>query len=242
MKRVADAVVAACALVLLLPWLGLIAAAIFCYDLHSPFYIATRVGKGGQLFKMVKFRSMAVNADKNGVTSTAANDRRITPIGHVVRRYKLDELVQLWNVLLGHMSLVGPRPNVPSAVAQYTPFEMQLLKLRPGVTDFASIVFADEGEILKNQADPDVAYNQLIRPWKSRLGIFYIQNASIGLDLELVSLTALAILSRDRALRGVHAALVRLRAPADLAQVALRQVSLEPLPPPGSTEIVTSRQ
>jgi lipopolysaccharide/colanic/teichoic acid biosynthesis glycosyltransferase len=160
----------------------------------------------------------------------------------VIRRFKLDELTQLWNVLTGDMSLVGPRPNVERETRLYTSEERRLLTVKPGITDFASIVFADEGEILKDQADPDIAYNQLIRPWKSRLGIFYVQNASVLLDVELVILTALAIVSRDRALRRVHAALVRLGAPNDLARVALRTASLEPLPPPGATTIVTSRQ
>jgi lipopolysaccharide/colanic/teichoic acid biosynthesis glycosyltransferase len=222
MKRVADAVVAACALVLLLPVLALIAVAIFSYDGHSPFYIATRVGKGGRLFRMVKFRSMAVNADKTGVTSTAANDQRITPIGHVVRRYKLDELVQLWNVLLGHMSLVGPRPNVPGAVAQYTPFERQLLHSRPGVTDFASIVFADEGEILRGTENADEAYDRLIRPWKSRLGVFYIEHASVCLDAKLVWWTLLSLVSRTRALHAASRELGKLGAPPDLVRISLR--------------------
>jgi lipopolysaccharide/colanic/teichoic acid biosynthesis glycosyltransferase len=242
MKRVLDIAVAAIALVasslVLLP----VIIAVWAYDWHSPFYVARRVGRDGRSFRMVKLRSMRINADRTGVDSTSARDPRITPIGHVIRRYKLDELAQLWNVLIGDMSLVGPRPNVERETRLYTTEEQRLLTVKPGITDFASIVFADEGEILKNQADPDVAYNQLIRPWKSRLGIFYVEHASVGLDLKLVALTVLALVSRDKALRGVHAALLRLRAPADLAQIALRRVSLEPLPPPGSTEVVTSRQ
>ena len=103
-------------------------------------------------------------------------------------------------------------------------------------------MFADEGEILKDQRDPDIAYNQLIRPWKSRLGIFYVQNAAVWLDLRLIWFTVLAIVSRQSALTHVHDELVRLDAPADLARVALRKVSLEPQPPPGASEIVTSRQ
>jgi lipopolysaccharide/colanic/teichoic acid biosynthesis glycosyltransferase len=215
---------------------------VWAYDRHSPFYVAPRVGCDGRLFKMVKLRSMRINADRIGVDSTSSRDPRITPIGHFIRRYKLDELTQLWNVLWGDMSLVGPRPNVERETRLYTREERELLTVRPGITDFASVVFADEGEILKDQRDPDIAYNQLIRPWKSRLGIFYVRHSNVRLDLQLIRLTALAIVSRERALRGVHNELVRLAAPADLAHIALRTVSLEPLPPPGATEIVTSRQ
>ena len=241
MKRALDITVAFIGLLATSPVLLPVILVVWVYDWHSPFYVAPRVGRDGRTFKMVKLRSMRVNADRTGVDSTSARDPRITPIGHLIRRYKLDELTQLWNVLIGDMSLVGPRPNVERETRLYTKEEQTLLTVKPGITDFASIVFADEGEILKDQPDPDVAYNQLIRPWKSRLGIFYVQNSSVSLDLELVGLTALAIVSRDKALRRVHAALQRLRAPADLARVALRTTSLEPLPPPGATEIVTSR-
>jgi lipopolysaccharide/colanic/teichoic acid biosynthesis glycosyltransferase len=229
-------------LLLASPLLVPVIALVWAYDRHSPFYVAARVGKDGRLFKMVKLRSMRVNADRIGVDSTSARDPRITPIGHFIRRYKLDELTQLWNVLRGDMSLVGPRPNVERETRLYTREERELLAVKPGITDFASIVFADEGDILKDQRDPDIAYNQLIRPWKSRLGLFYVQHANVRLDLRLIQWTALAIVSRESALRRVHDELVRLDAPKDLAHIALRTASLEPLPPPGATEIVTSRQ
>jgi lipopolysaccharide/colanic/teichoic acid biosynthesis glycosyltransferase len=190
---------------------------------------------------MVKFRSMVVNADRTGVTSTSAADSRVTPVGRFVRRFKLDEIAQLWNVFRGDMSLVGPRPNVPSGVALYTTEEQRLLQVRPGITDFSSIVFADEGEILKGHADPDAAYDQLIRPWKSRLGIFYIEHSSASLDLRLVFWTAVAMVSRRTALQGVHDELVALQAPMDLSRVALRLDDLRPLPPPGAAEVVTNR-
>jgi lipopolysaccharide/colanic/teichoic acid biosynthesis glycosyltransferase len=147
-------------------------------DGNSPFYVAERTGLNGKAFKMIKLRSMIVNADKSGVDSTGANDMRITPVGHFIRRYKLDELTQLWNVLKGDMSLVGPRPNVKRETDLYTSEERRLLSVKPGITDFSSIVFSDEGDILKDKSDPDIAYHQLIRPGKSRLGIFYIENRS----------------------------------------------------------------
>ena len=152
---------------------------VWLQDLKSPFYIADRVGKNRKIFKMVKLRSMVIGADKSGVDSTGANDSRITTIGKLIRKFKLDEISQLWNVLLGDMSLVGPRPNVKTETDMYTEEEGLLLSVKPGITDFSSIVFSDEGDILANKIDPDLSYNQLIRPWKSRLGIIYIKNQSL---------------------------------------------------------------
>jgi lipopolysaccharide/colanic/teichoic acid biosynthesis glycosyltransferase len=233
-KRVFDFVIATLALLITSPLLLAVAAAIWLQDFHNPLYIANRVGRGHRLFRMVKFRSMVVNADRTGVTSTSATDKRVTAVGHFVRRCKLDEVVQLWNVARGDMSLVGPRPNVPSGVQVYTDAEKRLLSVRPGITDIASIVFADEGDILRGHADPDLAYDQLIRPWKSRLGLFYIDNRSLLLDVRLVALTVLAIVSRQAALVRVSRILVALGAPADLAQVTLRRDALVPALPPGA--------
>lgn len=232
MKRAIDALASASALLLLSPLLLLISALIFLYDFHSPFYIAPRVGKGGKLFRMVKFRSMVIDADRSGVTSTSAADRRITHVGKIVRRFKLDEIVQLWNVLLGDMSLVGPRPNVQSGTDLYTAAERRLLSVRPGITDFASIVFADEGEILLGHADPDAAYDQLIRPWKSRLGLFYIDHGSLLLDLKLLIATLLTLVSRGSALSAVAAELARLGAPTEMVRVARRAEGLVATAPP----------
>lgn len=234
MKRALDLMVASCALVLLSPLLLVVSALIYLYDFHSPFYVAPRVGRGGVPFKMVKFRSMVVNADRTGVTSTSATDRRITPIGHFVRRYKLDELVQLWNVFKGDMSLVGPRPNVPSGVSVYTHEELKLLTVRPGITDFASIVFADEGEILRDHSDPDAAYDQLIRPYKSALGLFYIRSSGVSVDLKIIALTALTVVSRQAALSRVARLLAAQGAPEELVRVAGRTLPLTPAPPPGA--------
>lgn len=214
---------------------------IWLYDFHSPLYISNRVGKGGRLFKMVKLRTMIFNADKTGVDSTSANDKRITPVGRFIRKYKLDEFIQLWNVFIGTMSLVGPRPNVKRETDLYTSEEKRLLSVKPGITDFSSIIFADEGEILKDSNDPDIDYNQLIRPWKSRLGLIYIDNQSFLLDIKLIALTALAFCSRKLALKGVRSILCRLNADQKILDVALRQYELKPYPPPGSNKIVTSR-
>jgi lipopolysaccharide/colanic/teichoic acid biosynthesis glycosyltransferase len=241
MKRIVDIVGATAGLLAASPVLLVVMFLVWRQDGHSPFYIAPRVGKNGRTFRMVKLRSMVVNADRTGVNSTSANDQRITAVGHFIRRYKLDEFTQLWNVLLGDMSLVGPRPNVTQETDLYTPVERGLLDVQPGVTDFASIVFSDESEILKDHPDPDIAYNQLIRPGKSRLGLFYIAHRTTLLDLQLCGLTALAIVSRRRALQGVQRLLRRLNAPPDLAQVAARREPLVPSPPPGSDRVVTAR-
>lgn len=210
-------------------------------DRHSPFYVAPRVGRNDQPFKMIKLRSMIINADKSGVDSTGANDNRITAVGHFIRRYKLDELTQLWNVLKGDMSLVGPRPNVKRETDLYTAAERELLGVKPGITDLASIVFSDEGDILKDQPDPDIAYNQLIRPGKGYLGLFYINNRSLLLDIKLCVLTVTAILSREAALNGVCSELRKMGAPEFLLEIAARKKDLTPMPPPGGQKIVTSR-
>jgi lipopolysaccharide/colanic/teichoic acid biosynthesis glycosyltransferase len=241
MKRAFDLIVSASALLLLSPFLVAVAVAVWLNDFHSPFYISLRAARGGRTFKMVKFRSMTVGADRAGVDSTAATDTRITPAGKFIRAYKLDELMQLWNVFTGDMSLVGPRPQVVREVLLYTDAERKLLTVKPGITDMASIVFADEGDILRGFPDPDLAYHQLIRPWKSRLGLLYVQHSSLWLDTQLVVLTAVALASRARALAGVRRVLERLGADELTRRVAARDAPLTPHPPPGSAAVVTGR-
>lgn len=241
LKRLFDLIASGLGLIVASPVLLPVMFLVWWQDKHSPFYVAPRVGRGDVPFKMIKLRSMVVNADKTGVDSTGANDRRITAVGHFIRRYKLDELSQLWNVFVGDMSLVGPRPNVKRETDLYTPVERKLLDVKPGITDFASIVFSDEGDILADQVDPDIAYNQLIRPGKSMLGLFYIENRSLLLDIKLCFLTALAIVSRQRALGRVTRLLKKLGASQELLQIAARATPLVPMPPPGGTRIVTSR-
>lgn len=241
MKRLFDIVAAACGLLAASPVLLPVMFLVWWQDKYPPFYLAMRVGKGDRPFRMVKLRSMVANADKSGVDSTGAHDQRITPVGHYIRRYKLDELTQLWNVLIGDMSVVGPRPNVKRETDLYTSLERSLLEIKPGITDFASIVFSDEGDILKDRADPDIAYNQLIRPGKSMLGLFYIEHRSLWVDIQLCWLTALAIVSRPRALAGIRRLLRQLGAPQELLEIASRQSPLVPMPPPGGSRIVTSR-
>ena len=198
LKRLFDITASAFGLVLASPVLLPVMFLVWRQDRHSPFYVAPRVGCNDQPFKMIKLRSMVINADKSGVDSTGANDNRITAVGQFIRRYKLDELTQLWNVFKGDMSLVGPRPNVKRETDLYTPVERKLLGVKPGITDISSIVFSDEGDILKDQPDPDIAYNQLIRPGKSILGLLYIENQSFALDICICFLTLIAIFSRKK--------------------------------------------
>jgi lipopolysaccharide/colanic/teichoic acid biosynthesis glycosyltransferase len=240
-KRIFDIAAGGVGLLLTAPILLPVTFLVWLQDRHSPFYVASRTGRNEKPFRMVKLRSMVVDADRSGVDSTGAADRRITPLGHFIRKAKLDELPQLWNVLRGDMSLVGPRPNVKRETDLYTTEERELLSVKPGITDFASIVFADEGQILKDQPDPDLAYNQLIRPGKSRLGIFYVEHRSLRVDVQLCALTALAMLSRERALRGVARLLTSLGAHPSLVEVAARRSPLVPTPPPGAETVVTTR-
>lgn len=208
---------------------------VWSLDKQDPLYRAVRVGRGGRDFTMIKIRSMSTGADRSGLASTSTRDSRITPVGHLIRRWKLDELSQFWNVLRGDMSVVGPRPQIRvGGVDRYTLEEKRLLTVRPGITDLSSIVFSDEGEILALEADADAAYEQLIRPWKSRLGLFYIDHRTMAMDVRLVWLTALAIVNRQAALRGVDCILASYAAPPELRSVCQRKAPLRPALPPGS--------
>ena len=241
MKRIFDLFTSAIGLLVAAPLLIPICFFIWLQDRHSPFYIAERVGKGHRPFRMVKIRSMIVKADRTGVDSTAGDDKRITPVGHLVRKLKLDELSQLWNVLKGDMSVVGPRPNVPREVALYTAEENRLLEIRPGITDISSIVFADEGEILEGAKDPDLRYHQIIRPWKSRLGLLYVRNHNLSTDLKLIAFTVSNFLARNWTLRQVSALARAMNADEELVLVASRTGPLHEKAPPGLTEVVNSR-
>ena len=185
---------------------------------------------------MVKFRTMIPDAVEAGVSSTAAGDPRITRVGRILRRAKLDELPQLWNVLTGEMSLVGPRPQVEPEAALYTAEERRMLEVRPGITDLASIVFADEGEILAGAADPDLLYNQIIRPWKSRLALLYLERAK---PRGAISDSGLTLVPRSRGngrSRGVarHA---RPWAPTRCSAALPCGEPLPAFPPPGASTL-----
>ena len=241
LKRLFDLLASFFGVLVLCPIIIPVCFLVWIQDGHSPFYVSNRVGKDKNLFKMIKLRSMIVNADETGVDSTGNNDNRITGVGKFIRKCKLDEISQLWNVLLGDMSLVGPRPNVKRETDLYSDEEKKLLSVKPGITDFSSIVFSDEGDILEGKEDPDLAYNQLIRPWKSRLGLFYIQHQSFLLDIQLIFITIESILSKDKALSALNKILVRKNADIDLIHVSKRESKLVRSIPPGMDQIIMSR-
>jgi lipopolysaccharide/colanic/teichoic acid biosynthesis glycosyltransferase len=193
LKRVFDFVLALVAIVLLSPILLLIIILIKRDSEGPAIYKGVRVGKGGKLFKMMKFRTMVMNADKIGGSSTPDDDPRLTGIGKFLRKHKLDELPQLFNVLFGDMSFVGPRPQVQWAVDLYTPEEKLVLTVPPGITDYASVRFPNEGEILKGSTDPDKDYMEKIHPEKMRLSIEYINSRSLWVDLKVIFQTLAAI-------------------------------------------------
>jgi len=240
-KRLMDIVISCVVLVLASPLILIVAVMVWAGDRHNPFYVAPRVGRNGVIFQMIKFRSMKVGADRSGVDSTAGSDARITHIGRLIRKTKLDELPQLINVLRGEMSLVGPRPNVEREVRMYTAAERGLLSVRPGITDLASIVFSDEGDILDGSPDPDLLYNQIIRPWKSQLGLIYVERQTFLLDIKVLVLTIVNSLSRSRTLEKVAQMVHRETSDAELTRVVRRTEQPPAAPPPGETEIVSRR-
>lgn len=241
MKRVFDIILSSILLFVFIVPLVFISILIWLQDYKSPLYLAPRVSMGGGIFTMIKLRSMVVNADASKVDSTTADDMRITKVGKLVRKLKLDELSQLINVLNGSMSFVGPRPQVQRDVNLYTEEEKKILTGKPGITDFASIVFSDEGDILQGFEDPDLAYNQIIRPWKSRLAIFYLDNRSILLDIKLIMLTVYSFINKRKTLKIISNILESLKADAKLVKIVLRKNDLIPTPPPGSSTIVQER-
>lgn len=193
-KRLFDFVLAVMGLTLLSPVI-LILAILIKLDSKGPiFYKGTRVGKAGKLFGMYKFRTMVVNADKIGGSSTPDDDPRITRMGKFLRATKFDELPQLINVAKGEMSFVGPRPQVKWAVDLYTVQERQVLTVLPGITDYASVHFPNEGEILRGSKDPDKDYMDKIHPEKMRLSLEYIHSQSILLDLQIIIQTLVTII------------------------------------------------
>jgi lipopolysaccharide/colanic/teichoic acid biosynthesis glycosyltransferase len=193
MKRAFDVTAAVLALALLSPLLLVIAIRIVATDGLPILYRGRRIGKDGKPFNMLKFRTMVKNADKIGGSSTGDDDERITKVGRTLRRYKLDELPQLFNVIGGTMSLVGPRPQVAWAVALYTDEDRRVLTVLPGITDYASVRFPDEGRILRGSTDPDADYMRLIHPEKMRLSREYVDQRSFRTDLRVIFQTIAAM-------------------------------------------------
>jgi len=239
MRRLIDLLASAFGLVAMFPILAIFCVLVWLQDFKGPFYIAPRVGRGGRQFRMVKLRSMVVGADKSG-SSSGKDDRRITWVGRIIRTCKLDEFTQLWNVLKGDMSLVGPRPQVAWAVKAYTEIERQMIEIRPGITDPASIVFADEGDILTGAADADLRYSQIIRPWKSRMALLYVEHGDVASYLRMIIATLAGAVSRPMALGMVQRQLHRWGADETTLSVARRSAMPPEAPPPGAEFVIQS--
>jgi len=204
MKRVFDIICSALGLVILSPLLLAIAWRIYREDGGPVFYRGERAGLHGKPFRIFKFRTMVVNAEKIGGPSTPDDDPRITRIGRKLRKCKLDELPQLFNVFLGDMSLVGPRPEVKRYTDLFTQAEQAILSVRPGITDWASIWNPAEGSILAGAADPEAAYLELIRPTKVRLQLKYVQEQSWATDLQILWETMMVLINPEAKLRKVQ--------------------------------------
>ena len=196
LKRVFDIMFSIIGLTVFSPFLLIIAILIKLEDGGPVFYRGIRVGRLGKPFRMFKFRTMIVHADKIGGPSTADDDSRITKVGRIIRKYKLDEIPQLINVLRGEMSFVGPRPEVQYYVNMFTEEEKAILSVRPGITDWASIWNPDEGAVLAGSPDPEETYMEKIRPEKIRLQLKYVGEHSFLTDLEIIFKTVTRLFKR----------------------------------------------
>ena len=194
LKRAMDIIVSGCALAVIWPVLLLIALAIKIDDPGPVFYRQVRVGRNGKEFRIYKFRTMVVDADKKGLAITVGRDNRITRVGAFLRKTKLDELAQLINVFTGEMSFVGPRPEVPKYVNLYTPYQRQVLLVRPGITDYASIAYRNENDMLEGAEDPERMYIDVIMPDKIELNMKYLHEISPVADVKLILSTVIAVI------------------------------------------------
>lgn len=190
-KRLFDLAFSIMGLLLLAPFFAILAVAIKLASTGPVFYRGVRVGRRGRPFRIYKFRSMVTDAEKKGASSTSSSDARVTGVGRFIRKFKFDELSQLINVLLGDMSVVGPRPEVQKFVDMYTAAEKSILTVRPGITDWASVKFHNEGAIIEASGikDADEAYAKLIRPEKLRLQVKYVRERNMLTDLQIIAST-----------------------------------------------------
>jgi len=188
LKRIFDIIISLIGIVLLLPLMCIVSIIILITSPGPIFYGSPRAGKNGRIFKMVKFRTMIVNADKVGSLITAGNDPRITSIGRYLRNYKWDELPSLWNVLKGDMSFVGPRPENPKSVDLYNPEQKNVLKVRPGITSLATIKYRYEEEILAEADNLEDAYFKIMQD-KLNIELEYLQQYSFTMDVKIILMT-----------------------------------------------------
>ena len=195
-KRLFDIVASGCGLLVLSPLFVVLAIWINLDSKGPVFYRQVRVGRNNKDFKLFKFRSMRVGADKQGLITVGGHDPRITRSGYFIRKYKLDEFPQLINVFIGDMSLVGPRPEVRKYVDMYTPEQMRVLSVRPGITDLASIRYRNENELLEQAENPDEYYEQVIMQDKLRINLEYVENHSFWNDIKLIFMTFWEIVAK----------------------------------------------
>jgi len=198
LKRLFDICFSIIGLIILAPLFALVALLIKIEDGGPVFYRGIRVGKDGKLFRILKFRTMIPDAEKTGIWATADDDPRITKIGKILRKYKLDEFPQLINVLKGEMSFVGPRPEVPYYVEKFSEEERAILSVRPGITDWASLWDIDEGSLLAGSTDPNKFYEEYILPVKKQLQLKYVKENSFLMDIKIILLTIFALIFRKR--------------------------------------------
>lgn len=193
MKRLFDIVFSLALLLLLLPVGFVVSIWIVLDDFGSPFFVQQRVGLGGKNFGLLKFRSMRKNAESKGQLTVGMKDNRITRSGYFIRKYKIDELPQLVNVFFGEMSVVGPRPEVPKYVSLYNKEQQNVLSIKPGITDFASIEYVRENELLSASSDPEKTYIEEIMPAKLELNLKYLREQSFLTDMKIILQTIKAI-------------------------------------------------
>ena len=196
MKRIFDIFFSFLGLLLLSPLFLVLAVWISLDSRGGVFYRQLRVGRGNRDFRLIKFRSMRTDADKAGLITVGGHDPRITRSGYFIRKYKLDELPQLINVLKGDMSFVGPRPEVRKYVDMYTPEQLHVLDVRPGITDEASIRYRNENELLATADDPERFYIETVMPDKLRINLEYVQNHSLCGDIKLIFRTFAAVVKK----------------------------------------------
>lgn len=194
MKRLFDVLVSFTGIVVLLPLFVLIGCAIVFTSRGGALFRQVRIGQGGRPFVLYKFRSMVKGAEMSGTLTTSRKDERITKPGRFLRASKLDELPQLFNVLKGDMSIVGPRPEVPEFVELYTEEQRRVLTLRPGITDYASIKYANENALLSEFDDPVKGYIEQVMPDKLKLNLSYLEEQSMMTDIKIIARTALRII------------------------------------------------
>lgn len=195
-KRILDLSIAIPMSLFVLPLIAFPLLYVYIVDFNSPIYFSQRVGRFGKVFTLFKIRTMQINADKSGTFTTIDGDNRLIPAGNLLRRLKLDELPQFFNIVMNDISLVGPRPNVLFEVARYHNWELHLLKFKPGITDLSSIIFFNLGALIPKDVDPNISYEVFIRPWKNKFAKWYCLNASFSTDVLIIFLTASAFVSK----------------------------------------------